>query len=505
MKKPIQVITYFPLLFFTGTVCQAANPPRPNLLIIHTDEQNFRTLGCYRDCLSEEQAFPWGKGVSVETPNIDRLAREGVLFTRCYATSPVSSPSRASFLTGLYATRNGVYTNDMTLNTSANTFAHILRDNGYVTGYFGKLHLDGKPRPEWHPERDFGFTDNRFMYNRGHWKKIVEVNDRPEFRPEESVKTTNAKTFPTDYLTNQAIEFIQSHKDSPFCCFVAYPDPHGPNQVRSPYDTMYEGLPFQAPSSASMDTTHIPAWGHGSNYPEDQPENMAIYFGMVKCIDDNIGRLLKTLQETDILENTLIVFTSDHGDMCGQHGLTNKGVPLDDSARIPFIIRYPGSLPQGIQVNPVVSVADFAPSLLSFCGIHTGKSFDGRDLSDLWKGKKLPDIYEDIIFMRAPTTTMLESDWDESRTANRSLWVAAVTPRYKLVYSEYATDQPWLSDLEKDPNELVNRYNDPSYQDTVARLASALQSYGKRYDDPRTQHPKIVAEINKVVTSKNNP
>lgn len=474
---------------------------RPNILIIHTDEQNFRTLGCYRNLLPTAEAFPWGEGVAVETPHIDALARQGVLFQRFYATSPVSSPSRASFLTGRYAAGNGVFTNDMVL-AQIPTFAHILRENGYATGYIGKLHLNGKGRPEWNPARDFGFTDQRYMYNRGHWKKIVDKENRPDFRPGESVLTTDSTTYPTDYFTNRAIEYIRAHKDSTFCCVVAYPDPHSANQVRPPYDTMYRHLPFRTPESATLDTTGMPAWAHGCNYPEDQPEDMAAYFGMVKCIDDNIGRLLATLAEEGLSDKTMIIFTSDHGDMCGQHGLINKGVPMDDSSRIPFIISYPAGLPAGIVVEPVVLVVDFAPSLLSFCGIAAPCPFDGRDLAQVWKGEKLPDMDKDIIFMRAPTTTMVQSDWDESRTEKRSLWVAAVTPDYKLIYSEYETDWPWLTDLRKDPQEKVNRFDDPAYRAAVIRLTRALQAYGERYDDPRVSHPKIAAEINEVLTSK---
>lgn len=476
---------------------------RPNVLIIHTDEHNFRTLGCYRECLSEAEAFPWGKGVAVETPHIDALARHGVLFTRCYATSPVSSPSRSSFLTGLYPQHAGVWTNDMTLKEEALTFADLLRSHGYATGYIGKLHLNGKGRPEWQPERDFGFTDHRYMYNRGHWKKITDnASGQPEFRPADLVQTADSLTFTTDYLTNRAIDFIRSQKDSAFCCLLALPDPHSANQVRPPYDTMYTHLPFRSPLSAAMDTVGMPAWAHGDGFPEDRPEDMAQYFGMVKCIDDAVGRLLAVLKEAGVLEQTLIVFTSDHGDMCGQHGLINKNVPMDDASRVPFIVSYPAVLPEGIRVEPVVSVVDFTPSLLSVCGIETDQPFDGRLLSDLWRGKKLPDTYKDITFMRAPTEAMLPSDWDYSRVAKRSLWVAAVTPEYKLVHSENATDAPWLTDLTRDPAELRNCYPDPAYRQVVHRLTHALKAYGEEQDDPRVSHPKIQAEMNKVLTSK---
>ncbi len=474
---------------------------QPNIVIIHTDEHNFRTLGCYRECLQNEQAFPWGKEAVVETPHIDRLAHQGVLFTRCYATSPVSSPSRASFMSGLYPQNNGVWTNDMVLSDAAVTFGESLRQNGYATGYIGKLHINGKGRPEWHPKRDFGFSDNRYMYNRGHWKKIEETAEGPTFRTDADVKSTDEQTFPTDYFTTQAIEFINRHKEGPFCCMLCFPDPHSANLVRPPYDTMYSRIRFKEPATALTDTTGRPAWSHGNNLKADQPEDMAQYFGMIKCIDDNVGRILDALKGAGILDNTIIIFTSDHGDMCRQHGLINKGVPLDDSSRVPFIISYPAGMRQGIRIENVMSVTDFTPSLLSFCNIRPTTQYDGRDLSLLWKGEKLPEKYKDIVFMRA-ITPKIKSDWDESATAMRTKWISAVTPEYKLTYSEYASDVPWLTDLKKDPDEIVNCYRDPAYKEIVSRLAADLKEYGEQYNDPRIKHPKIQQEILSAILKK---
>lgn len=467
---------------------------KPNILIIHTDEHNFRTLGCYRECLSEQQAMPWGKGNVVETPNIDYLAHHGILFTRCYATTPVSSPSRASFMSGLYPQNAGVLTNDMVLKKEAVTFGEVLRENGYQTGYIGKLHLNGKGRPEWHPARDFGFTDNRYMYNRGHWKKIEETGNGPDFIKNADVKTTDSVSFPTDYLTTRAIEFINRHKSGPFCCMVCFPDPHSANLVRPPYDTMYTSMKFQVPLTSKKDTAGLPAWSHGENLQADRMEDMAQYFGMVKCIDDNIGRLLQVLRENKILDNTIVIFTSDHGDLCGEHGLINKGLPLDGSARVPFVISYPKGMPQGVAVKNVMSVVDFTPSLLSYCHIESPFKYEGRDLSPLWRGEKLPDRLEDAVFMRA-ITPVVASDWDESATAKRTKWVSIVTSRYKLTFSEYPADTPWLTDLEKDPDELVNCYYDPAYHRVVKQLKKQIWEYGKQHKDPRVQSPKIKKEL----------
>lgn len=483
--------TIVPTLLLAATSVSAQD--KPNILIIHTDEQNFRTLGCYRELLSEDQAYVWGKGIEVETPHIDRLAAEGVLFRNCYATTPVSSPSRASFLTGLYPQNAGMYTNDMVLNKEAVTFAEVLRDNGYATGYIGKLHLNGKGRPEWQPQRDFGFTDNRYMYNRGHWKKIVETESGPEFLINEPVGSTDSLSFTTDFLTNRTLEFIEQHQGEPFCCLLSLPDPHSANLVRAPYDSMYVHLNFQQPRTACKDTTGLPAWSYGGNLRQDRMEDMAQYFGMIKCIDDNIGRILNKLEKEGLLNNTLIVFTSDHGDMCGEHGLINKGVPLEGSSKVPFIIRYPSKMAKGIHTDHVMSVADFTPSLLSFLNVGTTVS-DGRDLSALLRGEPLPASISDITFMRA-TTQMIKSDWDESATANRFLWLSAVTPRFKLTYSENEGDIPWLTDLEKDLDELVNCYFDPAYKEIVKDLNQQLTDYIIRYNDPRIDNPHIQKQL----------
>lgn len=482
------------IAFSALCIGQGIAQTKPNLLVIHTDEHSFRTLGCYRNCLPEGQARVWGESNTVETPNIDYLAERGVMFTRCYATTPVSSPSRASFMSGLYPQNAGVFTNDMVLKEEALTFGEIFRQNGYETGYIGKLHLNGKGRPEWHPSRDFGFTDNRYMYNRGHWKKVIGMDKEVAFDKDADMRTTDSLNFTTDFLTNRAIEFIQHHKDKPFCCMLSLPDPHGPNQVRAPYDTMFSSLAFDQPVSARKDTAGLPAWSHGENLQADKMEDMAAYFGMVKCIDDNIGRLLQVLQENNLLDNTVIVFTSDHGDLCGEHGLVNKGLPLDGSARVPFIISYPAGMPKGVKISNVMSVVDFTPSVISYFGLKSPVKYEGRDLSGLWVGETLSDDLDDAVFMRS-ITPKVASDWDESATAKRTNWISVVTPRYKLTLSEYASDVPWLTDLEKDPGELENCYSKPAYREVVGQLKKKLSEYGKHFNDPRIEVPKIRKEL----------
>ena len=166
-----------------GVAPAAAKEAGPNLLIIYTDEHNFRTLGCYRALLPNEQAFMWGKDAVVTTPHIDWLAEKGAVCTSFYATTPVCSPSRSSFVSGRYPHRTPVVNNNIPLDDEIITFAEILRRQGYATGYAGKWHLDGQGKPQWEPERRFGFTDNRFMFNRGHWKKMEDMPSGRTTRP----------------------------------------------------------------------------------------------------------------------------------------------------------------------------------------------------------------------------------------------------------------------------------------------------------------------------------
>ncbi len=469
-----------------------ARGDKPNLLIIHTDEHNFRTLGCYRKLLSEDQAFVWGKGVEVETPNIDWLADNGAVCTGFYATTPVCSPSRGSFISGLYPQNTPVVTNNIPLNDGVVTFAEVLRRQGYATGYAGKWHLDGAGKPQWEPKRRFGFEDNRYMFNRGHWKQLEDTASGPRVKsrnakdkPDYGVKGADEKSFTTDFLADKTVEFIKAHKDGPFCYMVSIPDPHGPNTVRPPYDTMFDHLDFKAPRTMSKPDSSVPEWGK-KQAEKLNPKQMALYFGMVKCIDDNVGKILGVLRDCDILDRTIVIFTSDHGDMCGEHGRHNKGVPYETSAKIPFVIYFKGKVKVGTVVREALSCVDFRPTILNLMGFETGGPVEGRDASALLASGKAPAGWKDVAFMR--------STGGQKGQAN---WLAAVTRRYKLVYS--ALDDPWLFDLQGDPDELTNFFSDPAYRQTVRELSRALLVYGKKHKDPYVDHPAIKRGLQRAV------
>lgn len=490
MKSPIRslvpVAGVFAAVSFAPLGAQSADPKKPNLIIVQTDEHSFRTLGCYRKHLSEAMAHVWGEGVEVKTPHIDSLAKDGAIFTQFYAASPVCTPSRASLMSGMYPQATGAWKNNLPLHDHLVSFASILEGQGYATAYLGKWHLDGDAKPGFAPKRKFGFTDNRYMFNRGHWKKI-------EGTPESGmivdgglkigkldVSKLDANHFTTDFLVSRTLEVIERDRGKPFCIMVSIPDPHGPNKVRAPYDRMFDHFTFKKPHSmirTLADPSMKPKWAtvKGSNWVEKiSQQDFRSYFGMVKCIDDNIGRLLGRLEEHGLTRDTVVVFTSDHGDMLCEHCRKNKGLPYETSAKIPFVVRYPAKVPAGKVIKTAHTTVDFAPTMLGLMGVDGElPDFHGHDSSGHCLSEEKVVRSDRVVYIRN----------------SGGGWVAAIDDRHKLVLSQ--TDEPWLFDLEKDPNELENFHGKPGYEEATQRLTKELQRQMKLYAEPALKTGKL--------------
>ena len=460
----------------------------PNLLVIMTDEHNLRTIGAYRDLMNSEQAFQWGPGVTVDTPNIDRLAAEGAIFNNFYAVTPLCTPSRASFMTGLYPKFTGSsWKNHGKLRKKKKTFANELRAlKGYATSYIGKWHLNGKDKSAsdfGDQDRKFGFTDIDYQYNRGHWKYFNETadgvtafewKDRAKFTYSEN---SESEHYATDFLFDKATDFIKRKADTGknFAVMLSIADPHDPNNVRSPYDTMFNNITFDLPETAKKamhKTPALPSWAEMSeflplvqvddqiaDFRADTVKQQALreIFGMIKLVDDRVGRMIKVLEDKGVDQNTIIVFTSDHGDMMYEHGRINKSKPYKASAQVPFIVRWPAGISAGKVVeNPYTSV-DFVPTILGLMGVDSRIESQGIDGSaDLLTDEILTVDEEQIRFLT---------------DAKPKKWVAAITNRYKLVLS---ADTPWLFDLEVDPDELINFYTNSTYIEVVAKIQPKL-------------------------------
>jgi len=493
MKRVPLFLCLLGILFSVEQVSVFGEQVNPNVLVIITDEHNFRTLGCYREQLSDEQAEMWGPGTIVETPHFDRLAREGLICTRAYATAPVCSPCRAAMITGRYPQNTGVPTNNLKLRDDVPTLARIMAASGYRTGFVGKWHLGGLGKPEWSPKVDGGFQDKTFMFNRGHWKKFGLAGAKPKVAardksgaPSYGVDDADAKSFSTDFLTDRTIEFMEQSSEQPFLAVVSYPDPHGPNTVRAPYDRMYDHLRFLPPRTYGRDDVAAPKWlGANKNHAVFRGQQMSQYFGMVKCLDDNLGRIFAALEQCGKLDSTIILMTSDHGDLCYEHDRLNKGNPYEGSARVPMLFRFPDRIQAGQTYSLPVGTVDITPTLLGLAQIKTDLKFEGRDLTEPMLEKvKHPD--SSMTFLR--------------NSGTNPQWVCAVDDRYKLVLS--VNDQPWLFDAIQDPDELLNFYRRPGSDGATRRLAKALREYGKLSNDAYLEHPAIAASLRKCLGEK---
>ncbi len=460
-----------------------AKKKQPNLLIIHTDEHSFRTLSCYQKLMPEDQAFVWGNGNNVETPFIDRIADEGAICMNYYASSPVCTPSRASMITGLYPQATGAPKNGLKIRQDIKTFAHVLADEGYSTSYVGKWHLDGHKKYQFNIKYKAGFNDNRYMMTGGH-APYFQITDGviSELNQREAEKKISAGAdgihYVTDFFTDKTLEILERDKDKPFCLMLSIPDPHTPDAAREPYTSLYKDMPVEAPlTMLSEYVANKPMWGKSA--PGDKNEaskfdakSLRNYFGMVKCIDDNVGRILKFLDDNDLTDNTIIIFTADHGDMFFEHNRRNKGVPYEASARIPFVIRYPKGIASGKVIRKAYTNVDFAPTILGMMDVDNKVAFHGTDTSSDFLSKE-KNISNDRITYFAK---------------NGGWWVCAVDNRYKLVIDK--KEKPWLIDLEKDPFETTNFYYDPAYKAIAAKMQKELFVQLKKFDEPGLKNKK---------------
>ena len=482
-----------------------------------TDEHNLRTLGCYRQQMTNDQASMWGENVIVETPNIDKLASQGALFTNFYTVAPICTPSRASFMSGRYPIGPEISANrnHESMNMNTTTFAQVLSEQGYTTGYFGKWHLDGEEKPGWGNTTNptFGFMENKYLYNRGHWKYMDEVNgDMKEygFQNQNTFEGKEDKHYVTDYLFDRGIEFIQRAQqttgtsgaatvDTPFLAFLSIPDPHGPNNVREPYGSMYKDMHFKLPKSAVAAVRKDPAmavwseYDHGSVLLDEADdylkayENgnfyqnaMQQYYGMVKNIDHNVGKLLSFLKGAKIDDETIVVFTSDHGDLLGEHGKMNKGLPYQTSAGVPFILRYPEKVSPGKVIHSAHSSIDVFPTILNLMNVDIDddklEGVDGKDFTLDLMETALSTSEEET-----PGKIVVSFDVGNKKNGHGS-WVAAITGHIKLVISK--ADDPWLYDLEADPFEMHNFFDDSTYTFIRQALLDELYNVLTKYDIP---------------------
>jgi arylsulfatase A-like enzyme len=458
-----------PLTFLlVATTCllqTASGAAKPNILLILPDQMRASAMAC-------------DGNPDVQTPNIDRLAAEGIRFKRTYANVPVCCPARAILLTGTYPHVNGMIANDLRLREEHVTIAEVLRDAGYRTGFVGKWHLDGGPRdpgfvPPGPRRQGFDFWAayqcHHLHFSPIYFRDAPEEILVPKFEPEASC----------DF----AIEFLKTQpKDQPFFLTVQTGPPHDPYGAPEEYMKRYDAEKLTMPanwqpgSETARGAAGIPPRLRRPGMPARPyvpiggKEEVAAYYAAITSLDDQVGRLLATLKEIGADENTIILFTSDHGDMLGSHGMRRKRKPHDESARVPGILRWPARVPRGKTVDTLFSHVDMPPTLLALAGLDVPKTMQGADLSRVALGQTTA----------GPDAVLLQIFVPFTPDGIAKPWRGIVTATH--TYARYETE-PWvLFDDQADPHQMKNLASDPAHaalgERLDAQLAALMQKHG---------------------------
>ncbi|MEK7781648.1 MAG: sulfatase [Verrucomicrobiota bacterium] len=483
------------LLFFAllTSLVAAPNATHPNILFIMSDDHAAHAVSAYGSKINQ-------------TPNIDRLAKEGIRFNNCFAVNSICTPSRASILTGKYSHINGVPAFNR-FDGSQWTVAKALQAAGYHTGMIGKWHLQSDPT---------GFDYWNVLTGQGlyHDPVFIEMGERK--------KITG---YATDLITDMSIEFLKNRpKDKPFFLMTHHKAPHRewspdakhaalfsaktipePETLNDDYATRSDAArtaimrvdrdltrgDLKLPPPPGLRGTNLTEWKRGTDSELEVVENgktnklsgaalrkwkyqryMKDYLACVASVDDNVGRLLDYLDQTGLATNTIVIYTSDQGFFLGDHGWFDKRFMYEESIRMPFLVRYPPAIKPGSVSEVMILNVDFAPTFLEFAGLPTPAEVQGRSIQPLLSGK---------------TTEAWRKSWyyryyhypNEHGTEPH---YGVRTERHKLIYF-HRINQWELFDLKDDPRELKNIVNDPKQTKLVTELQTELARLRKELDD----------------------
>lgn len=427
----------------------AAQQPRPNIVFILIDDLRWDALGY--------TGHPFAR-----TPHIDRIAREGVNFRNAFVTTPLCSPSRASFLTGQYVHTHGVRDNSdhSALSHELLTFPRLLRETGYETAYVGKWHMgtDDTPRP--------GF--DRWVSFRGQGRY-----DDPPLNVDG--KPVPAQGYMTDLLSEHAVEFIRRPRTKPFALYLAHKAVHGPFTPAERHKDLFADRPVPR-SPNTKDTLEskpvlrreiegVPRLGPGTGSGDELIRNQ---LRCMSSVDEGVGRIFEALEQTRQLDNTLIVFTSDNGYLWGEHGLGDKRFAYEESIRIPLAMRWPRLIKPDWVVEQFALNIDLAPTLLEVAGAPVPKPMQGRSLVPVLRGKPagwrrsfLTEYFAEPRYPRVPT------------------WQAVRSERWKYVEYTALRGMDELYELKSDPYEMNNLIGEPAARRVLVECKQELGSLRK--------------------------
>lgn len=423
---------------------------KPNIIFVFADQLR----GCSVGYAGQEPVL---------TPHIDSFAQDSAVFSNAVSMLPVCGPYRGSLLTGRTPLSTGLVLNDIVLKTSEISIADAFNAGGYRTAYIGKWHLDGPDRTAPVPP---GPRRQGFDYWVG--ANFEHNYDRSRYTDNDgSVKTW--ESWDAEAQTSLALDYVRSHVDGdPFALFLSWGPPHHPYRVAPQrYLDMY-------------DPAAIPG---RPNCPEVPREDLWGYYAQTTFLDDQFSRIVEVLKETGLRDDTVLVFTSDHGDMHGSHGHYKKQWPWNESIKVPFVLRYPRTVPAGTKIRTPISVIDIMPTLLGLAGLPVPGTVEGVDLAPFIRGTR-SDPPESVLIMNPCPFSIGDPrgpDQFPDYQGKRLEYRGVITDRYSYVRT---IDNPWLLyDNDLDPYQMSNLIESPEHAETRAHLDALMTGHMERIAD----------------------
>jgi len=452
---------------------QHSSPSRPNILLITTDQQRYDTLGVTGNEF-------------IHTPHLDVLARRGTLFEHCIIQNPVCIPSRACMQTGRYTHQHGVRYMETVIDTTPGlpewetTFMERLQQSGYRTAAFGKIHmmppkgfdelqLTGGKGQRWTQSEGLPIGPGplgpyyaAWLEERdpGAYERIYEQRRTPEYK---QLCSALPNVLPTDevvdhWIAENTLEFLSRDHDQPFFVWCGFCGPHGPFDPPEPYASMYAPEEVPIPPTYLADTSNKPPFqrGAGGRFRREPDDSLirriiSYYYGLCTLIDDEVGRILQVMEQRGLLDNTLIIFTSDHGEMLGEFGMMGKGNFYESVIRVPTIVVPPGAKANRSRISDVVEVFDLAATILDYAGCQIPDSMEAKSWRPLLDGEGA-----------GKECALCEYTNNDQTLSGKCLR----TERYSYAYWGVEQGEEFY-DLVDDPLQLRNLATDPAYRHLV--------------------------------------
>lgn len=435
-----------------GPYSCALKKRKPNFVFFMTDDQRWDGMSCAGNTI-------------LKTPNMDRIAEEGVRFENMFVTTSLCGPSRASILTGKYAHNHGVRRNGMALPAEQKTFIEMIKEAGYETAFIGKWHNRDRAKNRG-LDYYFGFK-GQGRYN----NPVISEN----FGPDEEYKG-----HVTDILADHAIKFLEQKHDKPFCLLLWFKAPHRSWRHAERFNDLFKDKKMPEPSNFHDTYEGKPDAVRNADMKigdfkdvADLDTYLKRYYGCLAGVDENVGRVLDALEQQGYEDSTVVAYSGDNGFFLGEHHFFDKRLMYEESIRVPLLVKYPKMIKPGTTKADMVLNVDIAPTILDLAGIPIPETMDGKSIKPLLEGKET-EWRKDFLY------EYYEYPAVHSVRKNRGVR----TERWKYIHYFEDPEEFELFDLQSDPQEMNNLVNDPEYKDIIEQLKTRMTDLRKELKDP---------------------